>query len=80
MAKSLFDVAHPVFRPLWVRVLVTGLVGAWTLFEVTRGSAFFAILFGAATLWLAYKYFIDFDPKDYERKAPDVPPAPPPDA
>jgi hypothetical protein len=70
--KRLLDVSHPWMRPLWARIALTGAVLAWTAFEIRQGSLFWAVLFGAAGLWLAYKYFIDFDPKDYEREPPDV--------
>lgn len=62
------DVRHPMFRPLWVRLLVVALILAWTGFEFVRGAAFWGVFFGAAGLYLAYRFFIVFDPKDYEPK------------
>jgi hypothetical protein len=79
MAKTFLDVSHPWLKPLWRRALLTGAVLAWTAFEFSRGAVFWGILFGAAGLWLAYKYFIAFDPKDYERSDPDAAPPPPSD-
>jgi hypothetical protein len=67
MAKGLLDVNHHWFRPLWVRVLFTAMIGGWTVFEIWRGSPFWAILFGAATGWLIYQWFVVFDPAKYER-------------
>jgi hypothetical protein len=63
-----FDVRHPVFRPLWARVAVVALILVWTGFEFTRGATLWGLFFGAAGLYLGYRFFVVFDPKDYERK------------
>ena len=62
------DVRHPMFRPLWVRLVVVALIAAWTAFEFTRGAALWGLFFAAAGLYLGYRFFVVFDPKDYERK------------
>jgi hypothetical protein len=66
--NSFLNVAHPWFLPLWRRVLVAGLVLAWTLTELLLAEVFWAILFGAAGGWLVYQWFIVFDPRDYQPK------------
>ncbi|MCY4452678.1 MAG: hypothetical protein OXC01_12075 [Immundisolibacterales bacterium] len=59
---SLFDVQTPFFRPLWRRVAVTVVCLAWAAMEVSTGAVFWAILFGAAGLYLAWQFFVVFDP------------------
>lgn len=66
MKRSQFDVRHPIFRPLWRRVVLVGLAAAWTSYEVVNGNWIWATVFGAATAYLAYEWFIVFDPKQYE--------------
>nr|WP_237684850.1 hypothetical protein [Szabonella alba] len=61
-----FDVHNPFYRPLWRRILVTGICLGWGLFELATGNPFFAILFGAAGIYCAHQFFIAFDPKDPE--------------
>lgn len=60
------DVRHPAFRPLWRRVALVAAVLGWALFELSRGATVWALLFGAIGLYLAWHYFLAFDPKDYE--------------
>ena len=59
---SLFDVQTPFFRPLWRRVAVTAVCLVWTAIEIATGAVFWAILFGAAGLYLAWQLFVVFDP------------------
>lgn len=71
---SLFDVQTPFFRPLWRRVAVTSACLAWALMEVTTGAVFWAILFGAAGLYLAWQFFVVFTPLsdgDEDGRGPD---------
>ena len=64
--KDAFNVRHPFFRPLWSRVLLTGLCLGWALFELSNAQVFWALLFGGAGGYLFYQFFVVFDPKDYE--------------
>jgi len=67
MAKNWLEVRTEFFRPMWRRVVAVALVGAWTLVEISGGSIFWTILFGASTLYLAWAFFIAFD----DRPDPD---------
>ena len=67
MASGPFDVKHPLFRPLWVRVLVCGVLAAWTVFEVSNGAYVWAGVFAAAALYLGWQFFVAFKPEDYEK-------------
>ncbi|MDB6182710.1 hypothetical protein [Paracoccus fistulariae] len=58
----LVDPNSPFFRPLWVRVLCVTLPLVWAGVELYNGSPFWAILFGAAGLYLAYQLFVQRDP------------------
>lgn len=45
---------HPWFRPLWRRVLVTGLALGWGIFELVTGAPLWAVAFlgiGALAAW-----------------------------
>lgn len=58
--RKAFDVQHPIFRPLWVRVLIVALCFGWTAFEATNGNTLWGILFGTAGVYLAYQFFWAF--------------------
>ncbi|PKQ07547.1 MAG: hypothetical protein CVT71_01010 [Alphaproteobacteria bacterium HGW-Alphaproteobacteria-10] len=67
----MFGFDHPFFRPLWRRIVTVAVTIGWAVFELTTGSPFWAILFGAlgvATLWgllIAYKHD-EPDKEDHE--------------
>ncbi|MBT0778672.1 MULTISPECIES: hypothetical protein [Paracoccus] len=54
----LVDPKHPFFRPLWVRVLCVLLPLLWAAFEAAGGAFFWAILFGAAGIYLFVALFL----------------------
>ena len=59
---SFLDVRTPFFRPLWRRVIATTLCLAWAVAEALSGAVMWAIIFGAAGLYLAWQFFVDFEP------------------
>ena len=61
---ALFDLQLPFYRPLWIRLTVTGFVLGWALLELAGGHLFWACLFGALGLYMVHQFFIAFDPKD----------------
>lgn len=63
-----FDVQSPMFRPIWLRLLIVGLSLAWAIVEFTGGNLFWALVFGGAGLYLAHQFFIVFNPADPEDK------------
>lgn len=65
-----FDVRHPFFAPLYRRVLVVAVCLIWAGVEGWSGNTFWAALFGAAGVWLAYQFFVVFDPEAYRRDTP----------
>ncbi|RCW87149.1 hypothetical protein [Paracoccus lutimaris] len=54
----LVDPHHPFFRPLWIRILSVVLPLAWAFFELSTGAIFWAILFGAAGIYLLVALFV----------------------
>jgi dolichyl-phosphate-mannose--protein O-mannosyl transferase len=61
---SLIGADHPFFRPLWRRVLLTGLCLGWAAFEFALGSPFWGMLFGGLGLLAAYEFFITYKPPE----------------
>ena len=45
-------------RPLWVRVLLCVLPAAWAGVELYTGNPFWAVISGAAGLYLAFELFV----------------------
>jgi hypothetical protein len=62
------DVRHPFLRPLWRRVALVAATLGWTAVELWGGNVFWAILFGAMGSFLAWEFFIVYDPANYEEK------------
>lgn len=58
----LVDPNSPFFKALWVRVLCVTLPLIWAGVELYNGNPFWAILFGAAGLYLGYQLFVQRDP------------------
>lgn len=54
----LIDPNNPFFDRLWVRLLCVIAPLAWAGVELSNNSVFWAILFGAAGLYLAYALFV----------------------
>lgn len=63
---SLFEVRHPIFRPLWRRIAVTALCIGWALIEWSNGATIWALVFGTCGVYLFIQFFLKFDPADYE--------------
>lgn len=59
----MFDLDHPFFRPLWIRIAVVALSLGWAVFELADGSPFWAMLFGALGVYAAYRFFVTFNPR-----------------
>ncbi len=60
--RKAFDVQHPLFRPLWLRLAIVALTCGWALFELAGGNLVWAAMFGAAGLYLAHQFLVAFDP------------------
>jgi len=62
MLKQIFNVQSPVFRPLWLRAAIVAFVGGWAILELSGGNYGWAALFVATAAYLAYEFFVVFDP------------------
>ena len=69
--KRLFDLRSPFFASPGRRAAAVAVCGGWALYELSQGALFWALLFGAAAAWMAYAFFIAFDPEDYRDKSND---------
>ena len=59
MSRKFLDTSHPMFRPLWVRVLIVAICLGWAIFEIVGGSPLWAMIFGALGAYAAWAFFID---------------------
>ena len=59
----LVDPNAPFFRPLWLRVVCVVLPLIWAGVELYTGSPFWALLSGAAGIYLAVELFINRKPE-----------------
>ncbi|MCV6592251.1 MAG: hypothetical protein OIF48_04815 [Silicimonas sp.] len=66
MKRDPFKLRIPFFRPRWRRVAVTGACLGWAGLELALGNPVWCVIFGAIGLYLAYEFFVIFDPEDYE--------------
>ena len=66
--KNAFEVRHPIFRPLWRRVVATGFILGWACVELYNGANLWGMMFGAAGIYLFLQFFVKFDPADYEKR------------
>ncbi|MEI2807538.1 DUF3329 domain-containing protein [Albidovulum sp.] len=66
MGRGVFDLDHPWFRPLWRRLLVTGIALGWGVLELASGSPGFAVLFLALGAYAGWRLFVTFNPRGDE--------------
>lgn len=65
--NKLFDFNHPFFKPLWVRILVTGACLGWGMIEFMVGTPVWGALFCGLGVVAAYGLFVTFDPEKAEQ-------------
>jgi hypothetical protein len=58
VSRKFLDTDHPMFRPLWVRVLIVALCLGWAAFEFVDGSPFWGVLFGGLGVYAAWGFFV----------------------
>lgn len=71
------DTSHPIYRPLWVRLLIVGFSTAWAILEFVNHEIFWATVVGGVAAYSAYVLLITFKPpaEKIEEAAPPLPPA-----
>ncbi len=60
--KKFLDTDHPMFRPLWVRLLILAVTFGWAVLEFVTGSPFWGVIFAGLGAYAVWGFFFDFDP------------------
>jgi hypothetical protein len=63
-----FDLQHPFYKPLWIRLVITALCLGWAAVEFFMGAPFWGMLFGALGIYCVHQFFIAFKPREPEGK------------
>lgn len=56
------EAEHPFYRPLWIRVCLTGVLLVWTALEWANDEPFWGIMTSAAAVWAIWSFFLAYDP------------------
>lgn len=64
MRWALIDFRHPFFRPMARRIIVFGLVAAWTVVEFVGGSTAWGIFFAALSAYVGWGFFLSGQPDE----------------
>ncbi|WP_313613085.1 hypothetical protein [Agrobacterium sp.] len=70
---QLIDTNHPIYRPLWVRLLIVVSCTAWSLIEffITQ-DAFWGTIVGGVAAYSAYMLLFTFKPAPLVEQKPAV--------
>lgn len=63
------EAEHPFYRPLWVRLSLTGALLLWTALEWARNEPFWGIMTSAAAVWAIWSFFLTYDPDAAAKQA-----------
>ena len=69
--RDFFDFDHPMYRPLWFRLMLISACLGWGTFEVWLGNQTWGAIFMGIGTFLIYQLLIAFNPKDDDRSKPD---------
>jgi hypothetical protein len=64
MLEKFFDLDHPFFRPLWIRIATVAACLGWAALEIAAGAVVWAALFGGIGLYAAWRFFVTFNPRE----------------
>jgi hypothetical protein len=56
------DTSHPLYRPLWVRLLIVGFCVAWAVIEFVNREFFWGTVVGGIGVYAAYELLVKFKP------------------
>lgn len=59
--KDFLEIRTAFFRPVIRRIVVAVALAGWTVVEVSNAAWGWAALFGVATLYVAWAFFIAFE-------------------
>lgn len=65
------DTSHPLYRPLWVRLLIVGFCAAWAVIEFVNREFFWGTIVGGIAAYAAYELLLKFIPVS-EREAAEA--------
>nr|WP_321454807.1 DUF3329 domain-containing protein [uncultured Cohaesibacter sp.] len=63
----MFDTSHPMFKPLWVRLMICIVTLAWGGFEFFMGSVTWAVIFAVTGLICVYLLLLEYEPPVEEK-------------
>lgn len=63
------DTSHPLYRPLWVRLLIVGFCAAWAVIEFVNREFFWGTIVGGIAAYAAYELLVKFKPVSAEDAA-----------
>lgn len=56
------DTSHPLYRPLWVRLLIVGFCAAWAVVEFVNREFFWGTIVAGIGAYAAYELLLKFKP------------------
>ncbi len=56
------DTSHPLYRPLWVRLLIVGFCAAWAVIEFVNREFFWGTIVAGIGAYAAYELLLKFKP------------------
>ncbi|MFS8044224.1 hypothetical protein [Rhizobium sp. BR 314] len=60
---QLIDPTHPIYKPLWVRILIVAVCFGWSAVETFGSQPFWAMLSGALGAYAAWMLLLNFKPE-----------------
>ena len=60
---QLIDPSHPIYKPLWVRILIVAVCFGWATVETLGSQPFWAMLSGALGAYSAWMLLLNFKPQ-----------------
>ncbi|MBB4566119.1 hypothetical protein [Rhizobium leucaenae] len=66
---QLIDPNHPVYKPLWVRVLIVAVCLGWAIVEALGPQPFWAVLAGGLGVYAAWMLLFSFNPQPPKSQA-----------
>ncbi len=70
---QLIDPSHPVYKPLWVRILIVAVCFGWAAVETLGSQPFWAMLSGALGAYSAWMLLLNFKPQPPAAKVEAAP-------
>ncbi|MFB2562003.1 hypothetical protein [Rhizobium sp. IMFF44] len=70
---QLIDPSHPIYKPLWVRILIVAVCFGWAAVETLGSQPFWAMLSGALGAYSAWMLLLNFKPQPPAAATSDAP-------